>query len=105
MTILVNYDWPGNVRELANVIERLVVLIESDHIHAHMVQEVLHMKASTPSPQKGPLLEARDRFERAYIFDMLEANDWKIQETADALGIVRSHLWKKMNAYGISKPS
>jgi two-component system nitrogen regulation response regulator NtrX len=49
-----------------------------------------------------PLAEARDRFERDYILQVLAANQGNISRTADALGVERSNLYKKMRAFGIA---
>lgn len=101
LTLLMSHDWPGNVRELENVIERLVVLSEGDSIGAGAVQEALHGAASPVGTNDIDLRAARDRFEAAYIRQALHAHDGAIQTTADALGIDRSSLWRKMEKYGI----
>ncbi len=62
---------------------------------------------SPPPPQPGdgkPLKEARDSFERAYILSELRAQDWNMTRTAERLGIERSHLYRKIRAYGITPP-
>jgi DNA-binding NtrC family response regulator len=51
-----------------------------------------------------PLKEARDNFERAYILAELRAQDWNMTRTAERLGIERSHLYRKIRAYGIIPP-
>jgi two-component system nitrogen regulation response regulator NtrX len=50
------------------------------------------------------LKEARDGFERAYILAELRAHDWNMTRTAERLGIERSHLYRKIKAYGITPP-
>ena len=50
------------------------------------------------------LREARDAFERAYILGELRAHEWNITRTAQALGIGRVNLWRKLKAYGIAAP-
>jgi len=59
--------------------------------------------AATPGDGK-PLKEARDGFERAYILAELRAQDWNMTRTAERLGIERSHLYRKIRAYGITPP-
>ena len=49
-----------------------------------------------------PLHEARDRFEREYILRALAANHGNISRTADALGVERSNLYRKMRGFGIA---
>jgi two-component system nitrogen regulation response regulator NtrX len=104
MTVLIEHDWRGNVRELRNMIERLVVLSEGENISASdaiqaLKKNVTHQEISASKS----LGEARVQFERDFILKTLISNDWKILETAAALGIDRSHLWKKMKRYGIEQ--
>jgi DNA-binding NtrC family response regulator len=96
-----SHDWPGNVRELENVVQRLVVLSGGDTIGAGAVQEALNEPGQASASEKIDLRAARDRFEAAYIRQALRTHDGAIQATADDLGIDRSSLWRKMEAYGI----
>jgi two-component system, NtrC family, nitrogen regulation response regulator NtrX len=57
-----------------------------------------------PVTDGKPLKEARDSFERAYILAELRAQDWNMTRTAERLGIERSHLYRKIRAYGINPP-
>lgn len=106
--LLQNHDWPGNVRELNNVIERAAVLSFDRVIDATLLREAL--QAATPqSPavksntRAQTLEEARAAFERAFILKKLNEHDWEIIVTAEALGINRTSLWKKMQMLGIKK--
>lgn len=107
MAELMSRDWPGNIRQLKNAVERLVVLNEQSEITARVVREVLGgardsgVQSNDGSQSEEGLRAARARFERAYIEQVLRRHDGAIQETADALGIDRSHLWKKMKRYDI----
>ncbi|MEK7386510.1 MAG: sigma-54 dependent transcriptional regulator [candidate division NC10 bacterium] len=101
------YDWPGNVRELRNMVERLVIMAPGDVIAADDLPPPLRPKdaASTAGePRERSLKEARDNFERAYILAELRAQDWNMTRTAERLGIERSHLYRKIKAYGITPP-
>jgi two-component system nitrogen regulation response regulator NtrX len=100
------YDWPGNVRELRNMVERLVIMIPGDVIGGDDLPAPLRPKepAAADVPRERSLREARDRFERAYILAELRAHDWNMTRTADRLGIERSHLYRKIKAYGITPP-
>ncbi len=95
------YHWPGNVRELRNVIERLAILLPGETIEAEDIQ--LGMRAEVPPeiPSNLPLREARDEFERQYILARLRDYAGNVSRTADALGVERSNLYRKLNAYGI----
>jgi two-component system nitrogen regulation response regulator NtrX len=99
------YDWPGNVRELRNMVERLVIMAPGDVIGAEDLPAPLRPKdAAAPEGRERSLKEARDNFERAYIVAELRANDWNMTRTAERLGIERSHLYRKLKAYGIAPP-
>jgi two-component system nitrogen regulation response regulator NtrX len=104
--LLERYAWPGNVRELRNLIERLVIMAPGDTITAAdlaFLDPSSHGAAdATPPPQPGlSLHEARDRFERDYILRALAEQHGNISRTADALGVERSNLYRKMRAFGI----
>lgn len=103
MVELMSRTWPGNIRQLRNVVERLVALSEAPEIGASAVREALDgPDPEAPSPARiADLRRARDRFERAFIRQALIQHKGGVQATADALGINRSHLWKKMKQYGI----
>jgi two-component system nitrogen regulation response regulator NtrX len=99
------YRWPGNVRELRNVIERLMIMVPGDTIS---LADLTFLEGASLSREDGgapptePLHEARDRFERDYILRALAAHNGNISRTADALGVERSNLYRKMRAFGIS---
>jgi two-component system nitrogen regulation response regulator NtrX len=96
------YSWPGNVRELRNVIERLAILLPGDTIEAEDVH--LGARNDVAAGAIGPhltLKEARDEFERQYILARLREFAGNISRTAEALGVERSNLYRKLHAYGI----
>jgi two-component system nitrogen regulation response regulator NtrX len=98
------YDWPGNVRELRNMVERLVIMAPRPVIAAEDLPAPLRPKDLAGDARERSLRDARDHFERAYILAELRANDWNMTRTADRLGIERSHLYRKIKAYGITPP-
>jgi two-component system nitrogen regulation response regulator NtrX len=106
LTYFMTYDWPGNVRELRNMVERLVIMVPGETIGAEHLPPPLRPKSEGAAvPGDGrPLKEARDGFERAYILAELRAQDWNMTRTAERLGIERSHLYRKIRAYGIAPP-
>jgi two-component system nitrogen regulation response regulator NtrX len=103
--LLETYHWPGNVRELRNTTERLMIMVPGDVVRP---QDLAFLELATtpdvrPVPQAvGPLFEARDAWERSYILAALAAYDGNISRTADALGLERSNLYKKMRALAIA---
>ncbi len=108
MARLQHHAWPGNVRELHNVVERLLIMVHDDTITASDVG-FIDDGGGAPAPAIGasaapllPLADARDRFERDYILQVLAAHQGNISRTADALAVERSNLYKKMRAFGIA---
>jgi two-component system, NtrC family, nitrogen regulation response regulator NtrX len=98
------YDWPGNVRELRNMVERLVIMSPRDVIGAEDVPAPLRPADVSAEARERPLRDAREQFERAYILAELRTQDWNMTRTAERLGIERSHLYRKIKAYGITPP-
>jgi len=103
MTYLEYYSWPGNVRELENLIERAVLLskdkfigpddlpnsVKQDQSGQQGAYKPISLKAALAEPEKNLLRRA------------LEAHHWNRQETAKALQINRTTLFKKMKHYGL----
>jgi DNA-binding NtrC family response regulator len=106
MAALQGYRWPGNVRELENVIERAVLLGKSDEIGLADLPAGLAAAGPVPIEPVGTrtLKEALAGPERRIILDVLEANGWNRQATAEALGINRTTLYKKMRRLRLEEP-
>jgi two-component system nitrogen regulation response regulator NtrX len=105
VALLLGYGWPGNVRELRNVIERLMIMVPGDVIRAEdlpFTVPPVETGGAARAVEVRPLFEARDAWERAYILGALSAFDGNISRTADALGLERSNLYKKMRALGMA---
>lgn len=105
-SILKNLNWPGNVRELKNVVEKLVIFNNSEEISVDQILHVLDNPENNNNFNDEHLdfKSARSNFERDYLVKALDQHDWKIIETAEALGIDRTNLFKKMRRYGLEKP-
>ncbi len=101
--VLLAYSWPGNVRELKNLVERLVIMCPSLRIEPHHLPPELFRGASK-SPQKPyeSLQEARSAYEREFVLRKLEEHRWNMTRAAVALGLERSHLYRKMRSLGIA---
>ncbi len=107
---LQEYAWPGNIRELRNVVERLLLLAASE-VGAEDVRLSLpasHAGASagqnaslTGGAASGPLAQRVQAFERGQVLAELERHGRQITQTAKALGLERSHLYKKCQQLGI----
>ena len=102
-------DWPGNVRELRNTIERLLILSPGSRVSADDVERLVGRRADTSEGGLGSLLDVAtfDDFkhaaERAYLLAKLRAFDWNVSETARALDMPRSNLYKKIERYALSR--
>ena len=105
MEILIRYPWPGNVRELRNLVERLVIVCPQARIEPHhLPPELFRGVAESPQQPYSTLHEARSAYEREFILRKLQENRWNMTQTASALGLERSHLYRKMKSLGIAAP-
>ena len=104
LDLLTAYSWPGNVRELKNLAERLVIMTPARRIEArHLPAGLLKPNGPREDPVEArSLSEARMAFDRDYILKKLEENRGNISRTAEALGIERSHLHRKLKALKIN---
>jgi len=101
-------DWPGNVRELRNTIERLLILASGPRI---LGDDVARLVGRRDSEQVGlgSLLdcqtfeEFKHAAERAFLLAKLRAFDWNVSETARALDMPRSNLYKKIERYALTR--
>lgn len=103
------HSWAGNVRELRNVVERLLLLATEGQVDASTVRLALPPLPSSPtlpSPNStGALADRVQQFERETILAELKRNNSHITNTAKALGLERSHLYKKAHQLGIDLAS
>ncbi len=110
LKILQNYPWPGNVRELKNLIERLVIMvpdtvIREDHLPANLAFRSHQSGNGSTRPfaalDASKFRDAREEFEKGFLLQKLEENDWNISRTAELIEIERSNLHRKIKSYGI----
>jgi DNA-binding NtrC family response regulator len=105
---LQHYAWPGNIRELRNMVERLLLLSESQ-VDAETVRTALPGMQARPAPVSvagtdgpgGPLAERVAAFEKATVLAELRRQHRNVTKTAAALGLERSHFYKKCQQLGI----
>jgi len=102
-------DWPGNVRELRNTIERLLILSSGPRINLPDVQRLAGARTADDSTGIGALAqcatfeEFKHAAERAFLLAKLRAYDWNVSETARALDMPRSNLYKKIERYALAR--
>jgi two-component system, NtrC family, nitrogen regulation response regulator NtrX len=115
ITELRQYSWPGNVRELRNVVERLVLLSADDSVTAADVRVILpavdsrsgvaHGTAGSAANSAGTLAERSEAFEREVLTAEIRKHNFHMTNVARALGLERSHLYKKCQQLGIDVQS
>jgi len=97
---LLYYDWPGNVRELKNLMERLSITIEKDFIDQEDLGlniENLNVYHDEPQDFKS----AKQEFEKQFILKKLAQHNYNIKQTAQAIGMDFTNLYRKIKAYNI----
>jgi two-component system nitrogen regulation response regulator NtrX len=106
LNMLYSYSWPGNVRELKNLLERLVIMVNKDVIDSEDIPASYNPAMSKDTkPLDTQLLrykkfrEARKAFEREYINRKLIENNQNITQTAEAIGVGRSYLHRKIKSF------
>jgi DNA-binding NtrC family response regulator len=102
---LEEHAWPGNVRELRNVVERLMLLATDNQVDTDTVRTALPPPSTEARPgitsASGPLAERVENFEREVLLAELKRHSYHITNTAKALGLERSHLYKKAEQLGV----
>ncbi len=100
---LQDYSWPGNIRELRNMVERLMLLASGDEVGMETVRSVLapSSEGSGVSLGSGTLSGRVETFERQVILSELKRAGFHMTNAAKALGLERSHLYKKAEQLGI----
>ena len=106
MEALQSHSWPGNVRELRNMVERLMLLATDGQVDLATVQMALPKTSSgvaigPMTNASGPLAERVQTFEREVILAELKQSHQNMSAAAKALGLERSHLYKKAEQLGI----
>jgi len=102
------FRWPGNVRELKNIIERLLITTDTDEVNAEDIEipDAKHSKELNDLLNKNlSLNDFQNDSERIFILKMLGDYKYNISQTAEAMKIQRSHLYKLLSKYNIPTPT
>ena len=103
--LLKQYSWPGNIRELRNVVERLLLLadtqVEAEDVRLALPGAPEVTRTTTSSHSEGPLAQRVLAFERDTVLAELDRHGRHVTQTAKTLGLERSHLYKKCQQLGI----
>ena len=108
LNMLRNHAWPGNIRELKNLVQRLLILTRGAEITETDVAAAFGTQPTTVSTEAIPtslfdlpLREARDQFEKSYLEHYLKRTGGNVSEVAEAVGVERTHLYRKLKGLGI----
>ncbi len=97
--------WPGNIRELRNAVERALILSPGKLVTAADIDRLL--PSADGGLEEGETVQTFERFkqdaERSFLAGKLREHDWNVSETARALKMPRSNLYKKIERYGLSR--
>jgi len=105
LALLREYSWPGNVRELRNLVERLLILVSGEVVKPGDLP--LLPGAVNAAAEGGTFLDCTDfqdfktRSESAFLQHKLKENLYNVSRTAEALGMQRSNLYKKITKYDL----
>jgi len=103
LAVLKQYHWPGNVRELRNVIERVLILNpQAMRIERRHLPMLVYRGSAKKGEDFSTLHQAREAYERDYILKKIDDCHGNVSRAAEALGLERSHLYRKMKSLGIS---
>lgn len=103
-----SYSWPGNVRELKNMVQRLLILGTEENIDIKELDLERGKLTSLADEQNFipdfdmPLREAREQFEKEYLQHKLSLAGGSVSKVAEAVGIERTHLYRKLKSLGIT---
>jgi two-component system, NtrC family, nitrogen regulation response regulator NtrX len=101
-------DWPGNVRELRNTVERLLILASNSEITARDVDRLSGQRTLDDTGLASlsgckTFEEFKDAAERAFLLAKLREFEWNVSETARAVEMPRSNLYKKIERYSLTR--
>ncbi len=103
ITALQQYQWPGNVRELKNMVERVLILNpQALRIERKHLPMLVYRSGGKRTEEFSTLQQAREAYEREYILKKIDECRGNVSRAAEALGLERSHLYRKMKTLGIA---
>jgi PAS domain S-box-containing protein len=103
--VLLDHDYPGNIRELENILEYATIVCKSYQIEPrHFPPYLLRAKEKTSPASEAPsrLGSNMEEMEKEELLEALRAHRWNRQAAADALGISRTTLWRKIRRFQIA---
>lgn len=109
--VLYDYNWPGNVRELKNLIERMVIMTPGREIKLKDLPQDMNRTSSSPGASEqsrareypDSYREAKELFEKQFLQEKLNNNNWNVSRTAEVIGLERSNLHRKIKGYELEQ--
>jgi two-component system nitrogen regulation response regulator NtrX len=104
--VLTRRSWPGNVRELKNLIERVLIMTETDPVGAADLPPDARFSARDLAEQGSKiatLADFKEFTEREFLIAKLRENNWNVSKTSEAIQTPRSNLYKKLEHFGLTR--
>lgn len=115
MFLLESYPWPGNVRELRNIVERMAILCDADHVEPRHLPNEIRQTPPRPTSLQVPTSwedfkrlkqQVRDsavqELERRFLAEALQRNNGNVSKAAEEVGIQRTNFHALMRKYGMT---
>ncbi len=104
--VLTRRSWPGNVRELKNLVERVLIMTETDPVGAPDLPPDARFSARDLAEQGSriaTLADFKEFTEREFLIAKLRENNWNVSKTSEAIQTPRSNLYKKLEHFGLTR--
>jgi len=104
LVCLMSHDYPGNVRELENLVERAFILCRDGQIERHHLPEFICGQLETEPSGVGGDADSFKQMEASFLMNALRRHGWSRVETAKALGVHKTTLFRKIKSLGLTPP-
>ena len=107
MNMLAKYSWPGNLKQLKNMVHTILIRLNKEIINIEEVEETLTLQGPggdllvQNDMMSMTMIEARKKFEKAFLLRQLELVGWKVTELAQRVDMERTNLYRKLKSLGI----
>ena len=107
MNMLAKYSWPGNLKQLKNMVHTILIRLNKEIINIEEVEETLTLQGPggdllvQNDMMSMTMIEARKKFEKAFLVRQLELVGWKVTELARRVDMERTNLYRKLSSLGI----
>jgi DNA-binding NtrC family response regulator len=107
MNMLAKYSWPGNLKQLKNMVHTILIRLNKEIINIEEVEETLTLQGPggdllvQNDMMSMTMIEARKKFEKAFLLRQLELVGWKVTELARRVDMERTNLYRKLKSLGI----